>query len=211
MKKINLNTWNRKEHFGFFNQMEEPFFGLTVDLDMTKAYPFCKEQGISFFLYYLHTSIKAANTIENLRYRIVGEEVIAYEVLHVNTVMLRTDKTFVFTYIPFVEDFGEFSRLARKTFEQAEATTGIGLNDDTSRPDCIHYSTLPWIHFRSFSHARGFSYPDSTPKFMFGKMEEKQGKLLMPMSINVHHALVDGYHVGVFLKSFQDLLRSCAL
>lgn len=51
---INLETWERKEHYLFFSQFEEPFFGVTVSIDCTKAYQIAKEKKTSFFLYYLY-------------------------------------------------------------------------------------------------------------------------------------------------------------
>ena len=70
-QKLNLDTWNRKEHFLFFKQMEEPFFGITTTIDCTNAYDKAKELNISFFTYYLHKTLVAANAIENFRYRII--------------------------------------------------------------------------------------------------------------------------------------------
>ena len=66
-QKLDLNTWNRKEHFLFFKQMEEPFFGVTVPIDCTKAYAKSKELGVTFFTYYLHKTLVAINTIEPFR------------------------------------------------------------------------------------------------------------------------------------------------
>ena len=81
MKKLlNIDTWNRKDQFRFFNQFEEPFFGVTVQIDCTNAYRLSKEKEYSFFLYYLHASLKAANQIEPFRYRIDNEQVYLYDV-----------------------------------------------------------------------------------------------------------------------------------
>ena len=72
MKKlIDLDNWNRKEHFLFFSKFEEPFFGVTVKVDCSTAYQKAKEKGVSFFLYYLYRALKTANKIENFRYRII--------------------------------------------------------------------------------------------------------------------------------------------
>ena len=68
---------------------------------------------------------------------------------------------------------------------------------------------MPWIKFTSVSHARSFSHADSVPKISFGKMTEVAGKKLMPLSIHVHHALMDGYHVGQHIDLFQELLNQC--
>jgi len=36
--KLDISSWNRKDHFAFFKQFEEPFFGVTVPIDCTTAY-----------------------------------------------------------------------------------------------------------------------------------------------------------------------------
>ena len=66
-QKLDLNTWNRKEHFLFFKQMEEAFYGITTTIDCTKAYAKAKELGVTFFSYYLHKTLSAVNEIENFR------------------------------------------------------------------------------------------------------------------------------------------------
>lgn len=68
-QKVELNTWNRKEHFEFFKQMEEPFFGLTVSIDCTNAYTIARQIGVSFYTFYLHKTLLAVNQIENFKYR----------------------------------------------------------------------------------------------------------------------------------------------
>ena len=77
--KINLETWNRREHFSFFLSMEEPFFGITITINCTKAYLKSKEINIPFFDYYLHKTLVAVNKIENFRYRIHENEVYLYD------------------------------------------------------------------------------------------------------------------------------------
>ena len=69
-QKIDISTWNRKEHFEFFCTFEEPFFGITTSIDMTIAYEKAKAMKIPFFVYYLHKTIAAINQVENFRYRI---------------------------------------------------------------------------------------------------------------------------------------------
>ncbi|MCF6360116.1 MAG: CatA-like O-acetyltransferase [Cyclobacteriaceae bacterium] len=64
MKKLDLSTWNRNAHFDFFKSYDQPFFGITAEVDITKAYIFTKERGVSFFLYYLHKSLVAIHEIE---------------------------------------------------------------------------------------------------------------------------------------------------
>lgn len=203
-QKLNIEIWNRKEHFLFFKQMEEPFFGVTITVDCTKAYEKAKELDVSFFTYYLHKTLVAVNSIEPFRYRILNDEVYIFDRIDVSSTILREDKTFGFSQIEYSEDLNEFAENTKNEIARIQTTTGL-LTREYSE-NLIHFSALPWINFTSFSHARSFSWPDSCPKISFGKMMKENGKKTMSMSIHVHHGLMDGYHVGEFVELFQKLM-----
>ena len=207
-KELAITTWNRKEHFQFFSRFEEPFFSLVTNVDGTLAYQKAKAAGWSFYLYYLHLSLTAANTIENFRYRIEEDQVFCYDAMHASPTVLRDDKTFGFSFLEYRSDFSEFEYSATAAIQEVKARSGLGLNENTSRLDVIHYSSIPWVTFTSLSYARSFSFKDSVPKITFGKYFWEKNKLLLPVSIAVHHGLVDGYHVGEFFKYYQDLLNA---
>jgi len=76
------------------------------------------------------------------------------------------------------------------------------------RDDLIYYSSIPWISFTSFSHASDNKSGISIPKIVFGKYFQKGNKTLMPVSVEVHHALMDGIHVGKFFNDFQFKLNN---
>ena len=204
-QKLNLETWNRKQHFLFFKQMEEPFFGVTITVDCTKAYEKAKEMGVSFFTYYLHKTLVAVNSIEPFRYRIIDNEVYIFDRIDVSSTLLREDKTFGFSQIEYSKDLNQFAENTKKEITRIQSTTGLFTREYSE--NLIHFSALPWINFTSFSHARSFTWPDSCPKISFGKMMEENGKKTMAMSLHVHHGLMDGYHVGLFVNTFQDLMN----
>lgn len=200
-----LKSWHRKDHFDFFRQFEEPFFGVTVHIDCSEAYALAKQHSISFFLMYLHSSLVAANKVEEFRYRIRDNEVVVYDEVHASSTINRPDNTFGFSYINFREDFEEFTKVANKEIERVRNSTGLEPAD--AGQNVIHYSVIPWLHFTSLSHARSFSFPDSCPKITFGKILDENGKKKLPVSIHAHHALMDGYHVGQFVELFEQLLN----
>ncbi len=203
--QIALDTWNRKDHFNFFNQFDNPFFGITVDINCTKAYDKTKELDTSFFIYYLHKSIVAANCVEAFRYRIINQEVYLYDVIDASATINRKNSPFGFSYIKYHENYEEFTKTAKKEIERVQNT--IGLNPATSGENVIHYSSLPWVNFTSLSHAHNSAFNDSCPKISFGKMTLKDGRRTMPMSVHVHHALIDGYEVGLYIDKFQELMN----
>ena len=199
---MNIENWNRKSQFYFFKQFEEPFFGVTVTIDCTVAYEIAKATDASFFLYYLHRSLKAANQLEPFGYRIDNNEVIVYDKVNASPTINRPDGTFGFSYMDYYEDF---ALEAQKEIERVQQTTG--LVPASSNENVIHYSSVPWINFTSLSHARRFSCGDSIPKISFGKMITENGKRTMPLSIHVHHALMDGYDVAKYIDLFQQLMN----
>ena len=205
-QKLNLETWNRKEHFLFFKQMEEPFFGITVTIDCTNAYAKSKELGVSFFTYYLHKTLVAVNKIEPFRYRILENEIYIFDRIDASATILRDDKTFGFSQIEFAEDILQFAENTKNEIARIQTTTGL-LTREFSE-NLIHFSALPWINFTSFSHARSFTFPDSCPKISFGKMIDENDKKTMSMSVHVHHGLMDGYHLGEYVNLFQEIINT---
>ena len=208
MKKlIDLKNWNRKEHFEFFNQFDDPFFGIVTEIDCTIAYQKAKEQNVSFFLYYLHKSLLAANKIEEFRLRIVNDEVLSFDVIHASATIGREDSTFAFSFIDYKANFNDFVIIANKEIEAIKNSSGLRFNESTSRTDVVHYSSVPWFDFSGLKHEKNLKFKDSMPKITFGKFKEIDGKKKMSLSIDAHHGLVDGYHVGKFLELYQVLLN----
>jgi chloramphenicol O-acetyltransferase type A len=204
-ERLDIESWSRKEHFLFFKQFEEPFFGVTVEIDCTKAYSKVKELKTSFFLYYLHKSLQAANHTEPFRYRIKDDQIFVYEKVNASPTINRPDGTFGFAYIEFFESFEKFSAEARIVIDQVQNSKE--LLPAKSGENVIHCSSVPWIKFTAVSHARRFSFNDSCPKIVFGKMTTTGKKKTMPVAVHVNHALMDGYHVGLFLDEFQKLMN----
>ncbi len=204
-QKLNIEIWNRKEHYLFFKQMEEPFFGLTTTIDCTIAYNKAKELNVSFFTYYLHKTLVAINEIENFKYRIIHDEVIIFDSIDASSTILRADNTFGFSLLKFNENLDMFSKTTKKEIARIQTTTGLFTRDFAE--NLIHFSALPWVNFTSFSHARSYTWPDSCPKISIGKMINENGKRTFSISIHAHHGLVDGYHVGQFINLFQNLMN----
>lgn len=205
MKKIDLETWNRKAHFELFSQFKEPFFGICTEVDCTSMYSNSRERKESFFIHYLYASLKAANLAETFRYRIKGKEVLIYDHTDASPTINREDGTFGFAYIPYNEDKASFYKNAISEIERVRSETD--LIPALSAENVIHYSTIPWIRFTALSHARQLGDSDSIPKITFGKMTINDGRYLLPVSIHVHHALMDAWHVGQYLDLFQDFLN----
>jgi len=206
-KYLNFENWNRREHFEFFNQCDEPFFGIVAEIDCTDAYKNCNINSKPFSLYIHYQAIVAVNQTEEFRYRIKNDEIIIFDKIHVTTTIGRNDNTFAFSFIPFTPSLNEFIELAKIEIERIKNSSGLGLIENTGRQDVIHFSTVPWISFTGVTHPRNFKFKDSIPKITFGKYFHRNDRIIMPISINAHHGLMDGFHVGQFLYLFEQLMN----
>ena len=75
---LQLNTWPRAEHFKFYKDAVHPWFNICSNINVSKLYCYCKQQGYSFFHAYLYLTQQAINSNEAFQYRIIGDEVRLY-------------------------------------------------------------------------------------------------------------------------------------
>ena len=203
-KKLDISTWNRRAHFELYHSMAQPFFNVCAEVDVTKVWEQCRrDRTISFTLASLYLGSRAANSVEALRMRIRGNEVWIHDVVHFGTTVLRPDKTFAFARIEHRNSFKEFARDGREVIERARLSVDLEIpqGDD----DEIYHSILPWVRFTAFSNPIN-GKGDSFPRVVYGKVGTTGDRRMMPVGVEVHHALVDGYHVGEFFDSFQQEL-----
>lgn len=207
-RRLDLETWSRRDHFAFFKDYELPFFGVCADVDVGSTLRRCRRPGgPSFFLATIHASLAAANAVDEFRYRIRGDEVVEHDVLHAGSTVLVPDERFAFAYFTWDPDFDRFARAATEVLESLPREGRI-LDPRDDRDDLLHYTVVPWISFTGFLHARRLRPHDSVPKIAFGRYHGERGEERMPVAVDAHHALMDALHVARFLERFQSLLEA---
>jgi len=206
---LDLGTWPRRTHYEFYLGYDYPFFNVCTDVPVTTLYRRAREPGgPSFFLATLYLSLRAANQQEEFRLRLRDGGVWQHDRVHAGSTVLRPDQTFAFAHFDFVDSYREFEERGRATIAKINERAPTLEAED--RDDEIYFSVLPWIRFTSFVNPRP-SPAESVPKVVFGKHFERDGERWMPVSIEVHHALVDGLHVGRFLERLEAELRGLSL
>jgi chloramphenicol O-acetyltransferase type A len=202
--EIDLKTWERRELFAFFHTFEEPFHSVCVRVDCTATYQFAKQHKLPVFLSMLHRSLAAAQQVESFRTFLEGDKVWLYDTVDGGSVVPRPNGTIGFGYYGYQQNLAAFVLEASQEWKRVAALNDL---ERRSQPNLIRYSVLPWLDFTSISHARKFRKDDSSPRITFGKMTESAGRRSMPVSIHVHHGLLDGLQVAQYLEHFQDMLH----
>ncbi|WP_159475022.1 chloramphenicol acetyltransferase [Chryseobacterium sp. 18068] len=206
MKVIDVESWNRKEHFEFFSKMKSPYFGFTTEIDCTKAYDKAKREGHSFYAVYLYKSMVAINTVDELKLRIVDGQVILYDEVHVGGTIGRADGTFGFSFFHYSQDFETFNERLQEEIKSVQNSTGLGISNDVLPINHIRHTTIPWNSFTNILHPTNFDPKESIPKIAFGKFTIREGKKYLPVSIEAHHGLADGIHLAKYIEEFERQL-----
>lgn len=201
---IDLSKWEYKEHFEFFNSLDNPFVGVTVQIDVTNLYREAKTNHASFFLYSLHKILKAVNETETFRYRIDNGIPVCYDLIHASATIAKEDGLFSFCFLEYDTNRGMFMRNAEKAIENVRVQKGLGNTKDNSRNDLIHFSAIPWFSFTEMNHPGSFVKGNSIPKISTGKVYNREGKMIMPVSITAHHGFIDGKQIGLLLAKIDE-------
>ena len=207
---LDLDHWPRRDAFEYFRGFDKPYFNVCTKLDVARLQQAVAERRVgSLSLAYHFIALRLANQVEPFRYRLEGGRVRVHPVVHGSTTVLRDDDSFGFADLDLAADAANFDAFATRA-AAAMAATHAGRLPFEPKPDDaarIHFTTLPWLHFTSFSHARNWGREDSVPKLAFGRIERDGARAWMPMSVEVHHALMDGLHVGHFVQGFEAALQ----
>ena len=202
---LDLANWPRRELFEFFRDFDNPYFNICTRLDVTSLLAELRNRpDVSASLAYHYFALRAANEVEPFRYRLRNGQVLVHDVINGGTTLLLPNETFTLVYFDYAESFAEFIGPAQRAIEETKTDAAFRpRHEDDAR---IHCTTIPWISFTSFSHARNWRREDSVPKISFGKFIRENDRLLMPFSVEVHHALMDGLHVGRYVARIEEML-----
>jgi len=204
---LELDSWERLETYEFFRVYEQPLTNVCSSVDVGDTLGYCKSKGLSFFLASWFLALKAASSVENFRMRLRGSNVFVHDRLYLSTTVLRDDESFGFCHLPMVGDFATFTAFGTRAIEAAHARE-LPLDILEGRDDAIYGTTLPWIRLTGITHAHRIPARSSVPKIVFGKYEEHMEKTMMPVAVEVHHALCDGIHIARFYQALETMLSA---
>lgn len=202
---IDMENWIRKEHFHFFNQFSYPHFNICANLDITNYFKYIKEHDIPFFISITYLVSKVANGIPEFRQRIREDKVIEHETVSPSFTVMTESKLFSYCAVNYIDDFSIFKARAMESIEKVKKN--ISLEDEPGRDDFLYITSIPWISFTSMVSPIQMNPVDSIPRISWGKYFEENGRMKLPLSVQIHHALADGLHVGEYYNTLQEMLE----
>jgi chloramphenicol O-acetyltransferase type A len=204
MKEIDLTTWPRKKHFEVFNSFDYPHFNLCANVDISSLYSLAKAKSKSLHTTLVYVISRTVNDYPEFRWRIRKDKVVEHDIVHPSASILTSDDLFSFCTMRFYQSFAEFYPNAEATI--ANTKQHPTLEDEPGQDDLLFLTSIPWVSFTGIMHPIHMHPVDSVPRFAWGKFYKEHDRIMLPLSVQVHHALMDGYHAGRYFQKLQEYL-----
>ncbi len=201
---IDMQTWPRAAQYRLFRPFRKPHYAVCVRLDVTRLMTLRKAQGVSVYRACLFAIGAGLDAVPALKQRFRGDDVIQHDHITLSMTVPRTDGTFGFGYLPVAPDFARFDAEAKANIAAVRASDAFEPSVPTSGA-VAYASCLPWLDFTALDNAMPDA-DDCIPRVAWGKIVQEGDRQRVAMSIQVHHALVDGAHLGAFFDAVQTAL-----
>ncbi|MFL1470888.1 type A chloramphenicol O-acetyltransferase [Paraclostridium bifermentans] len=203
-KIINKETWDRKEYFEHYFSEVPCTYSMTVKLDITKI----KNSNKKIYPTMLYFITKVVDNHSEFRtaFNMDGELGVFDEMIPCYTVFNQDTETFTNIWTEYSDDYDVFCKSYEKDIELFSSVKGM-IAKPNIPPNHFPVSMIPWTTFEGFNLNLQKGYNYLLPIFTMGKYSEVNGQYLMPLAIQVHHAVCDGFHVCRFVNELQELIE----
>lgn len=203
MERIDLNTWTRRDLFENYRETDLPYIIITARVDVTRLLEHTKRRDLPFSFALAYLCTRTANGIPNFRYRFDEDGPFLIKYNHAMITHLRPgDDTFTMLEGTLADDMESFCTALKKRADDPDYHYSV--KDLPARVDYINYSSLPWVDYTHIFRPIAHLGQDCLPKITWGKYTpDSDGTFSLNLSLQVHHGLMDGCHVGLFYEKLQ--------
>lgn len=199
--RIDLNRYPRRGLFEAFKDRQMPCFSVTSNVEITRLRERVAVSGHRFFVTMSYILSLAVNRIPELRHRLIDGDLYEFERVDPGYTVLLDNKTFSFCDAAYHEDFPTYYADAARRIDAVRARPDYSTGE---KHHMFFITSMPWLSFTAFTHPYDARY-ESIPVLTLGRYFSQGEKALVPLAIQVHHGLVDGWHVGLFYDEVQRL------
>lgn len=204
---IDRATWPRREYFYYFTKMMPTGFSLTVNLNITATLAWTKAHAVKFNAVYLYLVSRVLTEHPEMRVATVNDQLGTFEVLHPSYTVLHADHSMSNLWTAYDPQFRVFYQRYLDDLAQYGDVPGP-MPKAPQSANLFTIGSLPWIHFTNYTPLPFTPLNTFQPIFQAGQFQTNdQGRSQLPLSITVHHAVADGYHVSQLFNDLQAALN----
>lgn len=203
---IEMETFDRADYFQYFMSVGTTI-EFTAKIDVTTAIQICKRDSINFQSYLLFKLCNVMNAIKNFRYDIFDGTPIEWtKIVPTFSALNQNTKLFSTLYSEMKENYIDYDKHYKETVKKyADAHTIVPQGN--LPPNVFNVSCIPWLHFDHFSSNSNMSNYQIVKMITLGKYIKTEESYLCPLTIQISHAIADGYHVALFFEKLQEELN----
>lgn len=204
---INTETWERGELFRFYIEKLRNVMSMTVDTDVTKLVSFVRAHGLKFYPAMMWAVSKAVNGRAEFRYGWKDGDLVRWDYVSLYYADFHgEDERFVKLVTEYSGDLSEFHARFLADRERYKDLRAFDLKEIP--PNTFDVSCLPWVRYRSFDIHVFDEGRYLAPVVTWGRFETENGKTVMPLSVNIHHAVADGWHLSRLFADVQEIINT---
>jgi len=207
--KIDVNSWDRNQHFEHYFSNVKCGFSITANIDITPLVPVVKAKSLRIYPVFLYMISNVVNNQQEFRICFNDNKELGHwdRLTPAYTIFHKDINTFSSLWTEYVDDFNEFYKNIQVDMEKYSTTKDLFPKTD-SPPNCFYISCIPWLTFTAFN-LNFFNDNDFLlPIITIGKYFEQGNRLQLPVCLQVHHAIADGYHAAQFMNGLQQLVST---
>lgn len=208
-KSIDISQWKRREYFEHYLNQVPCTYSMTLNLDSTELLKELKKRDIKLYPTMIYLLSMIVNKHEEFRTTIDKDAGVGiFDFLHPSyTIFQNTSETFTNIWTEYTPSFPEFYKQYMSDVRNYGATKSFMGKPDTPS-NVFNISSIPWISFTGFNLSLPKLADYLLPIFTTGMYFEQNGKIWLPIAIQVHHAVCDGFHIARFVRDLQEAMNT---
>lgn len=203
---IDIENWSRKPYYDHFINKVKCSYSITTNIDITDLLRTSKSKKIKLYPVLIYILSIAVNKHKEFRTCFDKNGDLGYwdELNPSYTIFNKDSETFSNIWTEFDQDFSSFYENYCKDIEQYGNAKELSPKQ-SNLDNTFNISSVPWINFSSFNLNIYDASSYLLPIFTFGKYSKVNDTILIPLSLQVHHAVCDGFHVSKLVNEVQEL------
>lgn len=203
---INLGAWPHRQRFEYYRRAVPCTYSITVEIDVSGFVAAVRSAARRTYIAQVWAIASVVNRHDEFRMTLddTGAPAVWRDVHPSFTVFNTQQETFSCVWVPFEHDFAAFHDAAAETIAKYAGTTEFF---PQGRPpaNTFDVSSVPWTTFTGFTLNIEDGWDHFAPIFTLGRYAEREGRFILPMAVQVHHAVADGFHTARLIEELREL------
>ncbi|MGG7096971.1 CatA-like O-acetyltransferase [Clostridium sardiniense] len=204
---IDMEKWERRKCFEHYFNNAKCTYSITVNIEITNLYKYIKNNNLKLYPVFTWIATKCLNNHKEFKMAINDDGKLGYydEISPCYSVLNDKTKIMDELFTLYSSNFKEFysNMLYDMEMYKKDPTYSSDFQKNFYLVSCI-----PWINYSSFNVNNETNIPMLFPMVTWGKYYNENEKVFMPVSLQVHHSVADGYHCSLFYDEVQDIVSN---